>query len=100
MTDDALKTWFIISFFLDAFLILRKFISLMGICFKEKVYYMIVKTENLHLIDENKVGFTRHKLTYKVEVWLYDVLENKACFGFTRHKLTFCFRRCIITTSS
>ena len=29
----------------------------------------------------HKVGFTRHKLTYKVEVWLYDLLENKACFG-------------------
>ena len=55
MTGDALKTWFIISFFLDAFLILRKFLSLMGICFEEKVYYMIVKVESIHLIDENSL---------------------------------------------
>jgi len=55
MTGDALKTWFIISFFLDAFLILRKFLSLMGICFEEKVYYLIVKAESIHLIDENSL---------------------------------------------
>lgn len=55
MTGDVLKTWFIISFFLDAFLILRKFLSLMGICFEEKVYYLIVKAESIHLIDENSL---------------------------------------------
>jgi len=45
--DLFLQTYIsnIISFFLDVFLILRRFIYLMGICFEEKVYYMIVKVE-------------------------------------------------------